>query len=159
MNVQDIAKVCHEVNAAFCHSIGEDSQLPWDQAPEWQKESAIKGVQFIIDNPSAPASATHDSWLAEKKKDGWSYGKVKDPAKKEHPCIVAYDKLPTEQQSKDHVFGAVVRQLLPHLGVYQEASTITATETLVHEPKIVTSYTSDGKQIADLSLMTAPKIA
>jgi hypothetical protein len=49
--------------------------------------------------------------------DGWKYGPVKDPEKKEHPCFVPYDRLPTEQKAKDYIFGAVVKSLAPILDV------------------------------------------
>ena len=83
-----IAKTCHEVNRAYCHSIGDDSQPSWENAPEWQKKSAIAGVKYILTNPDAKPSDSHDSWLSTKKADGWKYGPVKDPEKKEHPCYV-----------------------------------------------------------------------
>mgnify|MGYP001560010111 CR=1 FL=1 len=33
MNVEDIARVCHEVNRSYCLARGDDSQMPWDKAP------------------------------------------------------------------------------------------------------------------------------
>nr|WP_262568797.1 hypothetical protein [Endozoicomonas gorgoniicola] len=39
------------------------------------------------------------------------YGEVKDPAKKEHPCVVPFSKLPVEQQAKDFLFRQVVHSL------------------------------------------------
>lgn len=113
MEIEDIAKVCHETNKAFCETLGDTSQKPWDESPEWQKKSAIAGVLFNIDNPDAPASASHDSWLAVKEADGWKYGPVKDAEKKEHPCFVPFEELPVEQQAKDHLFKAVVKALAP----------------------------------------------
>lgn len=50
----------------------------------------------------------HDSWLAEKARDGWVYGKVKDADAKTHPCIVPFSQLPVEQQIKDALFRATV---------------------------------------------------
>ena len=107
-NITDIAQIAHEVNAAFCKSIGDDSQSTWEDAPEWQKESALAGVHFHIDNPDAPASASHDSWMTQKLNDGWIYGPVKDPELKQHPCIVPFSELPKEQQAKDYIFSSVV---------------------------------------------------
>lgn len=112
MNVELIAKVCHEANRAYCKALGDGSQLPWDEAPEWQRKSAVLGVEFIRDNPDAKPSASHESWLAEKERDGWKYGPEKDPELKEHPCFVPYDELPTEQKAKDYIFGGVARALL-----------------------------------------------
>jgi len=108
---EQIARVCHEANRGYCKATGDLTQIEWDQSPEWQKDSAIKGVEFTLANPTAPPSANHDSWLAVKEADGWKYGPVKDPEKKEHPCCVPYDQLPLEQQRKDALFKAVVASL------------------------------------------------
>ena len=111
MTVEQIAIVAHETNRAYCETIGDFSQQKWPDAPEWQKDSAKKGVQFHIDNPDAGCAASHESWLKEKEADGWKYGEVKDPAKKEHPCFVPYEELPPEQKVKDALFVGVVRAL------------------------------------------------
>lgn len=108
----ELARVCHEVNRAYCQALGDNSQLAWEEAPEWQRESALAGVNFTIDNPEAPATANHDSWLEHKLADGWQYGAVKDAEKKTHPCIVPYEELPVEQRAKDHIFRAIVRSLV-----------------------------------------------
>ena len=113
LTISDIAKACHEANRALCAALGDNSQVPWEEAPAWQRDSAINGVQFNLDNPAAPASASHDSWLAEKEATGWKYGPVKDAEKKEHPCFVPYEQLPKEQQAKDHLFKAVCGALAP----------------------------------------------
>lgn len=115
MNKANIAQVAHEINRAFCQSIGDSSQLPWNEAAEWQRESAIKGVEFKINNPDAAPSAQHEAWSKDKTDAGWTYGEVKDEAAKTHPCLVAYDELPTEQKSKDYLFIQVVESLKTHL--------------------------------------------
>jgi hypothetical protein len=111
MEVISIAKVAHETNRAYCQTIGDHSQRLWENAPGWQKDSAIKGVQFHIDNPDAGPSASHESWLKEKQECGWKYGEVKDPEKKEHPCFVAYRDLPEEQKVKDSLFTGIVNSM------------------------------------------------
>lgn len=116
MKVEQIAKVCHEANRAYCQEIGDDSQLPWDEAPDWQKESEVKGVRFVLDNPDAPPSANHESWLKEKEDDGWKYGPVKNPETKEHPCFVPYDDLPVEQKAKNLLFKNVTLSFLHFAG-------------------------------------------
>ena len=116
MNKEQIARVCHETNKAFCETIGDNTQKPWDEAEQWQRDSAIKGVQFALDNPNAPASAQHDAWLTDKIEAGWKYGPVKDPVKKEHPCMVPYDELPEDQRIKDHLFKGVVHAFVGCIG-------------------------------------------
>lgn len=111
MNTESIAKVAHEINRAYCAALGDLSQPAWGQAPDWQRSSAIKGVEFHISNPNAGPDHSHNAWLAEKQATGWTYGPVKDPERKEHPCFVPYDQLPVEQKAKDYLFRAVVHQL------------------------------------------------
>lgn len=106
--MEAIARVCHEVNRWWCIQNGDMSQKPWDYAEEWQRDSAIKGVQFTIENPDAGDSAQHNAWMADKVADGWVYGQVKDPEKKTHPCIVPFDQLPEFQQKKDELFRKTV---------------------------------------------------
>lgn len=111
MNTQSvtvIARACHEANRAICEAFGDASQKPWDEAEGWQRESAVKGVRFAMANPEAPPSAQHDAWLADKERDGWRYGDVKDADAKTHPCMVPYADLPPEQRVKDGVFKAIV---------------------------------------------------
>jgi len=110
-SVEEIARVCHEVNRAYCLSLGDTSQPVWEDAPEWQRQSAIAGVEFTLSQPDAKPSDSHNSWLIEKEADGWVYGPIKDSAKKEHPCFMPYDQLPAEQKAKDYIFQAVVRAL------------------------------------------------
>ena len=111
MTNDQVARVAHEANRALCDAFGDNSQKCWEEAEEWQRESAIKGVAFAQANPDAPASAQHDAWSEHKLTDGWKYGPIKDPGKKEHPCLVPYDQLPPEQKAKDYVFKAVVKSL------------------------------------------------
>lgn len=109
--IEQIARVAHEVNRAYCAALGDTSHFSWDCAPEWQRKSAVNGVDFHIHNPEAGPAHSHESWLKEKEQDGWKYGPVKDPEKKEHPCFVPYDELPPEQKAKDFIFCAVVKEL------------------------------------------------
>ncbi|WP_088187551.1 RyR domain-containing protein [Desulfosporosinus sp. FKA] len=106
VNIEQIAELCHEVNRAYCESLGDHSQKRWTEAPVWQKESAINGVRFHLNNNATPEE-THISWMREKEADGWIYGDIKDPNKKTHPCMVPYDQLPQEQRSKDYLFKAI----------------------------------------------------
>ena len=108
-NLPIIAEVAYEVNRAYCESIGDTSQLPWDEAPDWQKEGAQKGVVFALDHLDAKTEDAYAAWVADKIAAGWSYGPVENAANKEHPGLVSYDRLRVEQRIKDHLFRAVVR--------------------------------------------------
>jgi hypothetical protein len=110
-DAESIAKVAHEVNRAYCQSMGDMSQPPWEEAPEWQKTSAINGVKHHVANPDTTPEKSHEVWLAEKERTGWKYGPVKDAEKKEHPCFVPYAALTLSDKAKDYIFRAVVKQL------------------------------------------------
>ena len=111
----DIARVCHQVNRAYCQALGDMTQPTWEEAPDWQKDSAINGVKFHIQNPKAGPDSSHLEWYKQKEQEGWVYGPAKDPVKKEHPCMVDYDQLPKEQQAKDYVFREIVHSLSQYL--------------------------------------------
>ena len=106
-----IAKVAHEINRAYCAALGDETQVAWEDAPEWQQQSAIAGVEMHLANPDATPEQSHESWLAQKVAAGWVYGEVKDAEKKEHPCCRPYDELPQEQKAKDYLFRSVVHML------------------------------------------------
>ena len=108
---EQIAKVCHNVNKAYCEALGDTSQPSWENAPQWQKDSAMTGVKMHLANPNAGPDDSHNSWLAQKKEEGWKYGPVKKPEVKEHPCFVPYQELPVEQKAKDYIFREVVHSL------------------------------------------------
>ena len=112
MTQEQIARVCHEVNRAYCQSLGDDSQPEWEAAPEWQRKSAIDGVAFHVANPDAGVEASHENWLRAKLDDGWTCGLVKNAERKEHPCMVPFKLLPEEQQAKDYIFRAIVHALV-----------------------------------------------
>lgn len=106
--VELIARICHEVNRAYCTAIGDSSQPEWDDAPAWQKQSCIDGVRrhLAVDNMTPEDS--HIAWCTQKLKDGWSWGVDKDVEAKKHPCLIPYDNLPLEQRIKDWLFRGVV---------------------------------------------------
>ena len=107
-----IAVVCHQANKAYCELVGQDSsQKDWMEAEAWQRDSAIAGVDFRLNNPDAGPDAQHNAWMKDKVDNGWVFGEVKDAENKQHPCIVDYDLLPEYQKKKDALFCAIVDAL------------------------------------------------
>ena len=117
MTLEQIARMCHDVNRGYCRAFGDATQLAWDDAPDWQKAAAIEGVRFQLAHPDATPEESHANWTAQKVADGWKYGFVKDAEKKEHPCLVAYGDLPVAQRAKDYLFVAVVTSCAAIMGV------------------------------------------
>ena len=102
MTPEQIAAVCHEANRMYCTVTGDRSQPEWYDAPEWQKISAVQGVQTLIADPSLTPEQMHQNWMAFKLRDGWTYGLIKD---------AEYSALPEVQKMKDHLFHAIVKTL------------------------------------------------
>jgi hypothetical protein len=112
------ARAAHEANRAYCIAIGDLSQKPWDEAEPWQRESAIRGVEVALGG--ATPEQQHEAWCADKYRDGWTYGSVKDPVALTHPCLVAYEDLPEAQRRKDALYIAVVNGMAAALAKQAE---------------------------------------
>lgn len=107
-----IASICHAANRAYALGTGEDPAKvypEWLEAPEEIRESARVGVRAALDG--ATPEALHESWMATKEADGWTFGAVRDNSAKRHPCMVPYCDLPDEQRRKDALFQAIVKAL------------------------------------------------
>jgi len=116
---QALGRAAHEVNRAYCAAQGDDSQMPWEVAPEWLRVSVLKGVRGVLCG-NTPEQG-HESWLREKYETGWKHGLVKDVEKKEHPNMVHYSLLPPIERKKDALFVATVLTLGAALGYVKQA--------------------------------------
>lgn len=108
--LNEVARICHEVNHAYCQSIGQAS-VPWREAPEWQRASARMGVLEVAKDPSISHGDLHQRWYDHKAAEGWTYGEVKDAEAKTHPCMVPFAELPECERIKDALFLGVVRAM------------------------------------------------
>ncbi len=112
--IERCAEAAHEMNRIYCESIGDASQPFWKDAPDWQKSSAMNGVSGALSGNTPEES--HELWLKEKMELGWKFGPVKNPEKKEHPCMVLYAELPESQKKKDSIFINVVHIMAVAMG-------------------------------------------
>lgn len=62
------------------------------------------------------AENVHDVWAAGRIKEGWCYGEVRDDAKKETPCLVAYNELPESEKEYDRNTALETVKLIIKLG-------------------------------------------
>lgn len=108
---EEIASIAHEATRGLQRVLGEQVSFPWEQLGPDLRSSVIDGVEkILIGEITAPADS-HANWLTFKADQGWTYGPVKDFAKKEHPDMVPFEELPREQQVKDEIFFALVKIL------------------------------------------------
>lgn len=110
--ITQIAEMCHEANKVLCEQYGDFTQYSWPGAQQWQRDSAIEGVKYALDNPNATPENQHEAWSAAKETTGWVYGDVKDAVAKTHPCLVPYAELPEFQKTKDKLFQAIVKAMV-----------------------------------------------
>ena len=112
MKVQEVARVCHEVNRSL-QIFQNDYRIPisndWDNTDAETQASALQGVLAVLEG-QGPAEL-HQSWLNFKISHGWTLGPTKDEDLKEHPSLVPYEDLPESQRLKDHVFYAIVHAM------------------------------------------------
>jgi hypothetical protein len=112
VKIEDIARVCHEANRAYCVTLDDDSQPPWDDASKDARESSVQGVMAILEGKTLTPKDSHDNWYRRKATQGWRYGPVKDVDLKVHPCFLPYEQLPEAQKVKDALFFGVVLALM-----------------------------------------------
>lgn len=111
LGIDEIARVVHQVNKAYCESIRDYSQQDWEQVSEEHKISCMDAVCFHMENDATPEQS-HNNWMNHKFNNDWTYGTTKDEERKEHPCLIPYYQLPQDQQSKDYLVKAIVKVLM-----------------------------------------------
>jgi hypothetical protein len=64
-----------------------------------------RGFAFTDDQLDTLARLEHERWMAERTAAGWSYGEVRDDAKKENPLLRPWDELPeaARDQNRDGI--------------------------------------------------------
>ena len=62
------------------------------------------------------AKNTHDVWAKSRMEQGWTYGEIRNDAKKETPCLVAYDNLSENEKEYDRSTAMQTLKLIIKLG-------------------------------------------
>lgn len=62
------------------------------------------------------AANVHEEWAAGRQKQGWTYGPMRDDAKKETPCMVPYEALPEEEKDYDRNTAMVTLRAILKMG-------------------------------------------
>lgn len=156
---EDIARVCHEANRAYCMSTGDHGQTTWDTAPSWQKSSIVTRVEASLIDPDRTPEENHRAWMAIKEEGGWKYGNKKVPEQKEHPCMMPYDQLPKVQRLKSCLFLAVVHALQPLTLKAQRTAVVEDESPPMPEDSTleVGVITADGEVVKNVEVETTIK--
>lgn len=78
--------------------------------------SEIKLPDDIIELGEIIAKNVHEQWASNRIKQGWKYGIKRDEIKKEHPCLVEYDKLSEEDKEYDRITAFETLKLIKKFG-------------------------------------------
>jgi hypothetical protein len=106
----EIAEACHELNRVLMRFSGTPVDPPWADIT-WQ-ESAIADVAAARADPGLTPERMHEDWVTRKVVAGWTWGPVRDPERKTHPCIVlGYDDVPLRERVKDTAWLALIRAM------------------------------------------------
>ena len=107
------ARAAHEVLRVFeREALGDNTLLPWHNAPEWQREATLAGVRALADHEAMDARACHRAWMMAKLEEGWVWSREKNPMTRTHPGLIDFDDLPNPERAKDEIFVLVARVVL-----------------------------------------------
>jgi hypothetical protein len=95
---ENIAHVCHEAFRAWCATLGDTANPPWEQAEDWRRAFELDGVRHVL--AGASPSEIHDLWRSRKTAAGWTYGAQKAPAVKQAANLVPYDQIHNSAEMK-----------------------------------------------------------
>lgn len=109
--IEACTAAAYEVHRQFCRGMADFTHVPYESLASDLKEVARNATIGIV-TLEFNAEQSHEAWVAHKRSQGWIRGDIKDESKKTHPCLVSFKELPFEQQAKDDLWVATVRNLM-----------------------------------------------
>ena len=70
----------------------------------------------LIELREAIAENAHEVWADTRRKEGWTYGPVRDDIKKQHPDMLPYNRLPESEKEYDRLMAMNTIKLVKKLG-------------------------------------------
>lgn len=87
-----------------------------EYTPNPVETSDVKLPEELIPLMEEMARNVHEVWAKNRMDEGWTYGPVRDEAKKETPCMVAYEDLPESEREYDRATSQETLKLILQLG-------------------------------------------
>lgn len=76
----------------------------------------IELTDDLVELREAIAENAHEVWAAARKKEGWTYGKVRDDEHRKHPDLIPYSALPDSEKEYDRIMALNTIKLVRKLG-------------------------------------------
>ena len=78
-----------------------NNQTSNNYTPSPADTANIQLPEELIALAEAISKNVHEVWAHNRIKEGWTYGPVRDDAKRQTPCLVPYEQLPEEEKAYD----------------------------------------------------------
>ena len=108
-NFQNAWKESHNYMIQILQSVDEYIPHPID-VDDIPLDGDLEELQEAI------AENAHDVWAEARIKEGWTYGKERDDAKKQNPDIIPYTALPESEKEYDRIMAFNTIKLVKKLG-------------------------------------------
>ena len=76
----------------------------------------IKLSDELLELTEKIAENVHENWAVGRIAEGWTYGNVRDDAKKTTPCLVPYSQLPENEKEYDRTTALETIKLIVAMG-------------------------------------------
>lgn len=111
MQTHHLAYIAYAANRALQRITVDPAESPaWEDATEENRAILIEGVRGLVEHADTPEQA-HERWRTAKAAAGWSWGPVKDPARRTHPAMVPWSELMEHERARTRLLHAVVNAL------------------------------------------------
>ena len=87
-----------------------------DYEPQPINLDDIELTDDLVELREAIAENAHEVWAAARKKEGWTYGKVRDDEHRKHPDLIPYSALPDSEKEYDRIMALNTIKLVRKLG-------------------------------------------
>lgn len=77
---------------------------------------AVRLPEELLELTEQIAENVHENWSAGRIAEGWTYGPVRDDARKQTPCLVPYGQLPENEKDYDRNTAMETLKLIMALG-------------------------------------------
>ena len=84
--------------------------------PKPADTTEVRLPEELLELTEKIAENVHDIWAIGRMKEGWTYGKERDDAKKNHPCLIPYGELNDSEKEYDRNTALETLKLIVALG-------------------------------------------